>query len=228
VVSEIIVALDVPSADDALRLLDRAAAVRWVKIGSVLMTRAGAPFLRVLHDRGLRIFLDLKWHDIPNTVAGAVAAAREQGVAMATVHAIGGRRMLEAAAAAAGPDLALVGVTVLTSHSAEEFGEALGRPTPDLPSEVVRLAGNARDAGLQGVVCAPQEVRVVRETLGADALIVVPGIRRAADPKGDQTRTATPAVAVRAGATHLVVGRPVLAAADPAEAFDALRREMDG
>lgn len=135
--------------------------------------------------------------------------------------------MLEAAAAPAGPDLALVGVTVLTSHSPDEFGRALGRPTPDLPSEVVRLAGEAREAGLQGVVCAPQEIRVVRKALGADSLIVVPGIRRAGDPKGDQIRTATPAVAVRAGATHLVVGRPVLAAVDPAEAFDALRREMD-
>ena len=191
------------------------------------MGREGPALLTRIRARGLRIFLDLKWHDIPNTVAGAVAAAREQGAAMATVHILGGRRMLEAAAAAAGPDLALVGVTVLTSHSPEEFGRALGRPTPDLPSEVARLAGEAREAGLQGVVCAPQEIGVVRKALGADSLIVVPGIRRAEDPKGDQIRTATPAVAVRAGATHLVVGRPVLAAVDPAEAFDALRREMD-
>jgi orotidine-5'-phosphate decarboxylase len=226
-VCEIVVALDVPAVDDALRLLDRLPAVRWVKVGSVLMTRAGAPFIRALHGRGLRVFLDLKWHDIPNTVAGAVAAARDEGVAMATVHTLGGSRMLEAAAGAAGPDLALVGVTVLTSHSPEEFGRTLGRPAPDLLSEVVRLAGDARAAGLQGVVCSPQEISAVRRTLGPDALVVVPGIRRADDPKGDQTRTATPAAAARAGATHLVVGRPVLAAGDPAAAFAAMMGEMD-
>lgn len=224
---EIVVALDVPAADDALRLLDRLPAARWVKVGSVLMTRAGAPLIRTLHGRGLRVFLDLKWHDIPNTVAGAVAAARDEGVAMATVHTLGGSRMLEAAAGAAGPDLALVGVTVLTSHSPEEFGRTLGRPAPDLLSEVVRLAGDARAAGLQGVVCSPQEIGAVRRTLGPDALVVVPGIRRADDPKGDQTRTATPAAAARAGATHLVVGRPVLAAGDPAAAFAAMMGEMD-
>jgi orotidine-5'-phosphate decarboxylase len=227
-VCEIVVALDVAGADEALRLLDRLPAARWVKVGSVLMTRAGAPLVRVLQDRGLRVFLDLKWHDIPNTVAGAVAAARDQGVAMATVHTLGGVRMLEAAAGAAGPDLALVGVTVLTSHSPEEFGRTLGRPVPDLLSEVVRLAGDGRAAGLRGVVCSPQEIGAVRQALGPDALVVVPGIRRADDPKGDQIRTATPAAAARAGATHLVIGRPVLAAEDPAGAFAALKREMDG
>lgn len=226
--SELVVALDLPSGDDALRLLDRVPAARWVKVGSVLMTRAGAPLIRRLHDRGLRVFLDLKWHDIPNTVAGAVDAARDQGVAMATVHTLGGPSMLEAAARAAGPDLAIVGVTVLTSHSADEFGRAVGGPVRDLRAEVVRLAGLARAAGLAGLVCSPLEVRAVRSAVGPDACIVVPGIRRASDATGDQARTATPADAVAAGATHLVVGRPILAAPDPAAAYEALAGEMVG
>lgn len=226
--SEIILALDVPSADEALRVLDRIPAARWVKVGSVLMTREGAPLIRRLHERGLRVFLDLKWHDIPNTVAGAVGAASEQGVAMATVHTLGGPRMLEAAQHAAGPDLALLGVTVLTSHSPDDFGRSVGRSVPDLTIDVVRLAVEARRAGLAGVVCSPREIRAVREAIGPDALVVVPGIRRADDPQGDQVRTATPAAAARAGATHLVVGRPVLAADDPAVAFEAMTGEMVG
>ena len=225
--SEIVVALDSPSADAALRLLDRIPAARWVKVGSVLMTRAGSSLIRTLHERGVRVFLDLKWHDIPNTVAGAVEAARDQGVAMATVHTLGGPRMLEAAARASGPDLALVGVTVLTSHSPEDFGTALGRPAPNLLSEVVRLAEGARAAGLGGVVCSPHEIGAVRAVLGPDGLVVVPGIRGADDPKGDQLRTATPVAAARAGATHLVVGRPLAAADDPAAAFDAMSRETE-
>jgi orotidine-5'-phosphate decarboxylase len=205
-----------------------AGAAGGIKLGKEFFTAHGPQGVRrVQAAAGLPLFLDLKWHDIPNTVAGAVAAARDEGVAMATVHTLGGSRMLEAAAGAAGPDLALVGVTVLTSHSPEEFGRTLGRPAPDLLSEVVRLAGDARAAGLQGVVCSPQEIGAVRRTLGPDALVVVPGIRRADDPKGDQTRTATPAAAARAGATHLVVGRPVLAAGDPAAAFAAMMGEMD-
>lgn len=226
--SEIVIALDLPHTEDALRLLDRLPRVRWVKVGSVLMTRAGSPLIRQLHDRGLHVFLDLKWHDIPNTVAGAVAAARDQGVAMATVHALGGLPMLEAAADAAGPDLALVAVTVLTSHSPEAYGRSIGRPAPDLTAEVIRLAGEARTAGLRGVVCSPLEIAGVRAALGPDALVVVPGIRGAADQRRDQIRTAAAADAIRAGATHLVVGRPVIAAADPGAAFDALTVETAG
>ena len=225
---EIVVALDVGDTDEALALLDRLRGVRWVKVGSVLMTRSGAPLIRRLRDRGLSVFLDLKWHDIPNTVAGAVAAAGDQGVAMATVHTLGGSRMLEAAARAAGTDLALVGVTVLTSHSPDDFGSAVGRASPDLTSEVVRLAGDAKAAGLRGVVCSPLEVAAVRAALGPDPLLVVPGIRSAHEAAGDQKRTATPADAIRAGATHLVVGRPILTAADPGAAFEALMRETAG
>lgn len=217
--AEIVVALDLPGAADALRLLDRLPDVRWVKVGSVLMTRDGRELLGELTGRGLRIFLDLKWHDIPNTVAGAVSAAREFRVAMATVHTLGGRAMLEAAAQAAGPELAIVGVTVLTSHDSASFGATLGRETPDVLVEVERLADSAMAAGLAGVVCSPQEAARVRARVGSGPIIVVPGIRRPGDAAGDQKRTAAPAEAVRSGATHLVVGRPILQAPDPAAAF---------
>lgn len=213
---EVIAALDLPGRDEALRWLDRVPALRWVKVGSVLMTREGAPFIRELTGRGLAVFLDLKWHDIPNTVAGAVAAARSLGVRMATVHTLGGRAMLEAASEAAGPELGVVGVTVLTSLDAAALSAALGRPAVDPACEVERLAHAARDAGLRGVVCSPLEAASVRRVVGPGGWVVVPGIRRAGDAPGDQARTATPIEAIRAGASHLVVGRPLLNAPDPA------------
>jgi orotidine-5'-phosphate decarboxylase len=224
-VAEIILALDLPTADDAWRLLDRVPEVRWVKVGSILMTREGSPFVRALIGRGHKVFLDLKWHDIPNTVAGAVMAARALGISMATVHALGGRSMMEAAAAAAAGDLALLGVTVLTSHDAASYGRAVGRREANLADETVRHAKEAAAAGLSGVVCSPAEVTWVRQVLPDDALVVVPGIRRQSDAAGDQVRTATAAEAVRAGATHLVVGRPVLQASDPALALRSLYQE---
>ena len=212
--AEIILALDVDSADAGRRLLDRLPALRWVKVGSVLMTREGAPFIMELRARGLQVFLDLKWHDIPSTVAGAVAAASSLGVAMATVHTLGGAAMMRAAQDAAGV-LGLVGVTVLTSHDAAGYADATGRGGVDLELEVARLAGAAGAAGLRGVVCSPAEIPVARAALEARAWVVVPGIRRAADAAGDQVRTATPREAVARGATHLVVGRPISKAADP-------------
>ena len=222
--AEVVLALDLPDATEALRLLDRLPEVSWVKVGSILMTREGAPFVRALVGRGLRVFLDLKWHDIPHTVAGAVTAARELGVSMATVHTLGGRNMMEAAAAAAG-DLALVGVTVLTSHDAATYGRATGRSEVRLADEAMRQAREAAAAGLAGVVCSPLEVATVRSILPADGLVVVPGIRQAGDAAGDQVRVATAGEAARAGATHLVVGRPVLHAPDPASALRLLVEE---
>jgi orotidine-5'-phosphate decarboxylase len=222
--AEVILALDLPHRAEALRLLDRVPILRWVKLGSVLMAREGAPFLRELQARGLQVFLDLKWHDIPNTVAGAVAAAREQGVSMATVHTLGGHAMLRTAQEAAGPTLGLLGVTVLTSHAPREYAAAIGR-IADLDEEVGRLASAASSAGLRGVVCSPREVAVVRRVLPPQSWIVVPGIRRKTDAAGDQARTATPAEAVRSGATHLVVGRPVLESADPAAAFTEISEQ---
>jgi len=223
--AELILALDTPRGADALRLLDRLPALQWVKVGSIMMTREGPDFVRELTARGLKVFLDLKWHDIPNTVAGAVTAAREIGVSMATVHTLGGRVMLEAAAVAAGGELSLVGVTVLTSHDPSGYARALGRNEADIPRESERLALVAAEAGLQGVVCSPQEVSLLRRRLGPGLRIVVPGIRRRTDAPGDQVRVATAKDAVANGATHLVVGRPVLQASDPAAAFEDFMEE---
>jgi len=223
--AEVIIALDLPGGSEAIRLLDRLPDARWVKVGSILMTREGPDLIRVLTDRGLRVFLDLKWHDIPNTVAEAVSSARALGVSMATVHTLGGMRMMEAAAVAADGRLGVVGVTVLTSHDAASYARAVGRPEVDLSREVERQSGEAMRAGLAGVVCSPQEVALVRSVVGSEAWIVVPGIRGRGDARGDQVRVATAAEAVAAGATHLVVGRPILQAPDPSAAFRGLLEE---
>ncbi len=223
--ADLILALDTPRGADALRLLDQLPALLWVKVGSILMTREGPDFVRQLTGRGLKVFLDLKWHDIPNTVAGAVTAARELGVSMATLHTLGGSVMMEAAAVAAGGEIALVGVTVLTSHDPAGYARVLGRSEVDIPAEVERQSLAAAEAGLQGIVCSPQEVSLLRKRLGQGPLIVVPGIRRRTDPAGDQSRVANAKDAVMSGATHLVVGRPVLRAADPAAAFEEFLEE---
>ena len=223
--AELFLALDLPRAADALTLLDRLPELRWVKLGSILMMREGPGFVRQLTGRGLKVFLDLKWHDIPNTVAGAVTAAREMAVSMATVHTLGGATMLEAAAVAAGTELDLIGVTVLTSHDSSAYSRAVGRREVDLPREVERQAIVAAQAGLRGVVCSPLEVSLLRRRLGPDLYIVVPGIRRRSDPSGDPSRVATAEDASRNGATHLVVGRPVLQAPDPVAAFEEFMRE---
>ena len=223
--AEVILALDLPGGTEAMRLLDRVPDARWVKVGSILMTREGAPFVRALVARGLKVFLDLKWHDIPNTVAGAVTAARELGVSMATVHALGGRTMMEAAAVAAGGDVSLVAVTVLTSHDPASYGRAIGRREVNLTDEAARQAKEAYAAGVAGAVCSPAEVMAVRQVLPEAALVVVPGIRRETDVPGDQVRIATAREATLAGATHLVVGRPVLQATDPAPAMRGFLEE---
>ena len=223
--ADLILALDLPRGTDALALLDRVPRVQWVKVGPVLMTREGPAMLRTLLGRGLKVFLDLKWHDIPNTVAGAVTAAREMGVTMATVHALGGRAMLDAAVVAAGGELDLIGVTVLTSFDAAGYGRAVGRSDVTLAQEVERLAVAAVESGLRGVVCSAKEVSLLRQRLGPGPFLVVPGIRGRSDPAADQSRVATARDAAGSGATHLVVGRPVLQAVDPAGAVDALLKE---
>ena len=220
--AELVVAFDVPSGREALALADRLPGLRWAKVGYVLFAREGPAVAREFAARGIRVFLDLKWHDIPNTVVAAVTAARELGVGMATVHCLGGRTMLEAAARAAGPDLPLVGVTVLTSHDAAELESVLGRGVPDLGFEAERLARAAVHAGLRGVVASGHELGLLREALGPDPWIVVPGIRMPGDAVGDQARTIAPDEAVRRGATHLVVGRPITAASDPVAAYRRL------
>ena len=217
--AEVVVAFDMASGREALALADRLPDLRWVKIGPVLFVREGPALVRDFTRRGVRVFLDLKWHDIPSVVAEAVTAGGELGVTMATVHCLGGHEMLAAAARAAGPDLALVGVTLLTSHATPDAEQIMGRGVPDLGLEVTRLARLALAAGLRGVVASGRELGLLRETLGPEAWVVVPGIRPAASPADDHTRTVTPAEAVRWGATHLVVGRPITRAPDPAVVY---------
>jgi orotidine-5'-phosphate decarboxylase len=234
-VAELIVAFDVASGPEALGLAARLPGLRWAKIGPGLYLRAGPDLVREFVARGVRVFLDFKWHDIPSAVGRAVAAARQLGAHMATVHTLGGPTMLHAAAVAAGaPErtagarapngeaLALVGVTVLTSHDTGEFERIVGRGVPDLGFEAERLARLAVAAGLAGVVAAGTEVGLLRAVLGQAPWIVVPGIRAPGEAAGDQARTIAAPDAVARGATHLVVGRPILQAQDPAGAYQRL------
>ncbi len=217
---EIVVALDYEHGGDALALADRLPGLRWVKVGPTLLLSAGTELLEELAGRGLSIFLDLKWHDIPHQVAGAVRAAAGLGVQLATVHALGGEAMLAAARDAAAGRLQLVAVSVLTSHDATSYGAAVGRSVV-IADEVRRLAALARRAGVTGMVASPAEVSAVRAAW-PEALIVVPGIRPAGSAADDQRRTATPEEAVSAGATHLVVGRPITRSDDPLRVYQGL------
>ena len=223
--AELIVAFDLPSGREALDLAARLPDLRWAKIGPVLHVREGPALVREFIARGLRVFLDLKWHDIPSVAAGAVEAARAQGVAMATVHTLGGPAVLAAAAQAAG-EIALVGVTVLTSHEAGDFERVVGRGVPDLGFEAERLGRLAMAAGLRGVVASGHEVTLLRETLGPEPWIVVPGVRASGDAADDQARTIAVADAVGRGATHLVVGRPITRAADPRGVYQRLMESL--
>jgi orotidine-5'-phosphate decarboxylase len=224
----LVVALDVPTAEEALLLVDRLAGLAGMfKVGSQLFTASGPDLVRALVTRGEKVFLDLKYHDIPNTVAGAVSAACRLGVSLVDVHALGGKAMMEAAVGAM-PAMGtrLLAITVLTSHDdagLEELGVA-----GEVTDTVRRLALLAHAAEVDGVVASPQEVPIVREACGQDFLIVTPGIRPAGARTGDQARSATPATALKAGADLLVVGRPIIDAPDPAAAARAILREMEG
>ena len=222
----LIVALDSPDAGHARALVDHlAGAVGMFKVGSQLFTAAGPELVRELVARGERVFLDLKYHDIPNTVARAVREASRLGVSLVDVHALGGRSMLEAAAAALPPEgLRLLAITILTSHD-EQSLDAVGMKPP-LPESVRRLASLARQSGADGVVCSPWETSLIREACGPGFLIVTPGIRPAGAQHNDQARAATPREAVRAGADYLVVGRPITEASDPRLAAEAIVQEL--
>lgn len=212
--SKLIVALDVESYQDAITLIRTIRdVVEFFKVGSQLFTRVGPQIVHFLHDHDKQCFLDLKFHDIPNTAAKAVESAAALQVYMLTVHAAGGAEMLKAAAAVANRPL-LLGVTVLTSVAGE------------VRKEVRRLARLAKECGLEGVVVSPHEIRVIRETVGKDFLIVTPGIRPSWAGAEDQRRVKTPAEAVAAGADYIVVGRPIIAARDPAEAALRVIKEM--
>jgi len=228
----VIVALDVPEAALATRLMDRLAGLaRLYKVGSQLFTAAGPEIVRAARARGAEVFLDLKFHDIPTTVAGAVRSAAALDVAMLTVHAAGGRAMLATAveaAAAGGRDGGrrpkLLAVTVLTSLTAAAAREEAGVARP-LPEQVLHLARLAKAAGLEGAVASPQEVRALREALGKGFLLVTPGIRPTWAGRDDQARVLAPREALEAGADYLVVGRPIMAAPDPRAALERLLTE---
>ncbi len=225
--AKLILALDTPSATEALGLVDRLGdEADFYKVGLELYTRAGPGIVSELHARGKRVFLDLKLHDIPNTVAGAVSAADDLGVELLTVHAAGGRPMLEAAHRARGGGLRLLGVTVLTSLAADDLGSVWGRSVDDVSAEVVRLADLVRASGLDGTVSSTAEVASLRARFGVDFLLVAPGIRLAGTDKGDQKRVATPADAARAGADYLVIGRAVTSAPDPRGTLEAVLAEV--
>jgi len=226
---ELIVALDFPTAAEALRCVQAMPEnLSFYKVGLELFTAEGPSFCRVLVDKGHRLFLDLKLHDIPNTVARAVRSAARLGVSFLTVHASGGREMLraaaEAAAEAGGQGPKLLAVTVLTSLDAEAL-ETIGIAR-SLSEQVVRLAELALESGVHGLVASVAEAAALRAEFGPDPILVTPGIRPAGSEAGDQKRTATPVDAIRAGADYLVVGRPITAAPDPGLAATSLYTEI--
>jgi len=232
---QLLVALDVDTVAEARALADRLrGVVGGFKIGSRLFTSEGPKLVQDLASRGDRVFLDLKFHDIPNTVAGAVAAATRLGVWMVNVHASGGGAMLRAARTAADEESARIGrkpplviaVTMLTSLDQQALSD-IG-VNEAMTSQVGRLAALTESCGLDGVVASPQEIELIRRRCGPAFAIVTPGIRGAGDAKGDQSRTMSAAEALAAGATYLVVGRPIIAAADPRAAAETIGAESKG
>lgn len=217
-----IVALDFGTESAALALVERLGGrCSFYKVGSELFTAAGPRVVERLRGAGHEVFLDLKLHDIPNTVAGAVRSAALAGATLVTVHASGGGAMVRAAVEAAAESGArIVCVTVLTSLDAAALAAAWGRPALDVPAEVERLAGVAAGCDVYGVVCSGLEVAALRARFGDQLAYVVPGVRLAGDAAGDQARVVTPAAAAQAGASYVVLGRTVTAAADPGAAMD--------
>lgn len=224
--AKIIVALDVETLSQAEALLDRLAGLPVAgKVGLQLFTREGPAAVRAIRERGLPVFLDLKLHDIPNTVQRSVRSIAALDVWLTTLHALGGSEMMEAAAeAAVGASLTLLAVTILTSHDQESLLRiGLGLPVGE---EVERLASLAQRSRIPGMVCSPHEVSRLRETLGEEPVIVTPGVRPAWAAAGDQRRILTPRDALAAGASHLVIGRPITAAEDPRAAAERILEEI--
>ena len=226
----IIVALDFPDAKGALALAKRLdPKLCRVKVGKELYTAAGPSLVEKLQRSGFGVFLDLKFHDIPNTVAAACAAAAQLGVWMVNVHALGGRAMMSAAREALAGTKArprLTAVTLLTSLGAADLSEVGLAGTPQ--EVVLRLAGLARESGLDGIVCSAQEVAGLRARFGRDFCLVTPGIRPAEAARDDQNRVATPREAVANGSDYLVIGRPITRATDPLAALHAINAEIAG
>ncbi len=225
--TDLIVVLDVDSREEALDIVASCGRCRWFKIGSQLFTRCGPDIVRDVLSQGKQVMLDLKYHDIPNTVAKAAAAGADLGVGLMTLHASGGRRMVEAARKAVeGSHTRLLAVTVLTSMNDASLRDEIG--VPETAAQTVpRWARMAVDSGAHGVVCSPLEIELVRAAVGPEPLIVTPGIRPAWAGADDQERIMTPAEAARAGATMVVVGRPILRHANPAQAVDLVLEELN-
>ena len=229
----IIIALDVETKDQGLALVRELADAQVFKVGLELFPAEGPPLLKEIQALGKSVFLDLKLHDIPNTVGEAARIGVRHGAFMITVHASGGREMMAKAAEVARSEAEkrgtlkplLLGVTVLTSLKAEDLS-AIGM-IPDIAAQVLRLAALAKKAGLDGVVCSAQEIEIVRKEVGPGFLIVTPGIRPAWSAAQDQKRIMTPAEAVRKGSDYLVIGRPITQAASPKEAFLKIVEELD-
>ncbi|MDX1755661.1 MAG: orotidine-5'-phosphate decarboxylase [Marinobacter sp.] len=226
---KIIVALDFPSEGPALALVDTLnPELCRLKVGKELFTRSGPQFVRAIQDRGFEVFLDLKFHDIPNTTSAAVAAAADLGVWMVNVHAAGGAKMMEACRArleSFGTDRPLlIAVTVLTSMAAEDLQGIGIAASPQ--EQVSRLAALTARCGLDGVVCSAQEAPILKREQGVDFTLVTPGIRPLSAAKGDQQRVMTPADALAAGSDYLVIGRPITQAADPLAALEAIHQEI--
>lgn len=226
---DLILALDVPTREEAAPILRQLRGeLRWVKIGLQMFTAYGPDYVKAVADEGFNIFLDLKLHDIPNTVAKAVESLAPLPIGMLTLHTSGGREMMSyarKAQLASKPDLLLLGVTVLTSMDAAGLSELGVSVSPE--QQVARLGLLAADAGLTGLVCSPLEVGLLRSRLSADVKLVTPGIRPAGEAGGDdQKRIMTPADAARAGSSYIVVGRPILKAKDPVAATRAILADL--
>ena len=226
--TRVIVALDYPQQQQAMNLVDQLEPGQCrLKVGKEMFTRLGPVFVETLVNRGFDVFLDLKFHDIPNTVAAACDAAADLGVWMMNVHASGGRRMMETAAerlANRQQRPLLIGVTILTSLAQEDIEEVGYTGSP--ASNVLRLATLAESSGLDGVVCSPKESAVIREQVKDAFALVTPGVRPATAALDDQKRVMTPGDAMQAGSTYLVVGRPITAAPDPLAALTAINAEV--
>ncbi|HOE65126.1 MAG TPA: orotidine-5'-phosphate decarboxylase [Candidatus Hydrogenedentes bacterium] len=224
--TQLIVALDLDAQETALQAVDACAGCEWFKIGFQLFTRCGPPMVEAVRARDKRVFLDLKFHDIPNTVAKGARAAAELGADLITLHACGGRKMIAAAREAVeGTNTRILAVTVLTSLSDAMLREEVGLPETAAQA-VARFAKLAVESGAHGLVASPQEITLIREAVGPEPLIVTPGIRPAWASADDQARAMTPREAAAQGATHVVVGRPIYKHADPAKAVQLVLEEL--